>query len=509
MDHLKETIATMTDEERKEFRVFMQRQRVKSERKDLALFTILERKDDYKPREITEMLYGKANLNAYHTLRKRLTRELLDFTMLKSMDEDNTSYSAILGMIAMSRRLLDKNRADIARKYLEKAEALANSTESYDLLDNILNLQIKHAHELDLDVEKIIEQWKLFREEAEIDEKVNLAYGLIRQRLNQIKRTGQPQNLLTITNNALRELDLDETRIMRPSLMYMLVSMTRSAVIATKNYFLFDSYVCNIYDQLVARKAFSKKNHLYQLWFLYMIAHVKYRNRDFEKAREYVNALNEHLGHYGNMHFNRFYPRSVLLDAAVYSYMSENEKSIHILEEALGNAQLNLTVEDRCNMTLNLAVYQFQGENYRAANRLLRDIGHTDKWLEKRLGIEWRFKKNLIEIIVQVEMENTEIALARIASIDRYYKGFFQNELYQRARVFLGFIKQVIEKPDSIATEAFARHVDETIVRLPQDKEDIQAITFYCWLKSKMLRKSYYPVLIETVHSFDRKESLS
>ncbi|MFT5185642.1 MAG: hypothetical protein ACI84C_002790 [Flavobacteriales bacterium] len=509
MDYLKETISTMSDEERKEFRVFMQRQRVKSERKDLALFKILLSKEEYKPREITQMLYGKPNLNAYHTLRKRLTRELLDFTMLKSMDEDNTSYSTILGMIAMSRRLLDKNRPDIARRYLEKAEALANSTESYDLLDNILNLQIKHAHELDLDVEQIIKHWKLFREEAEIDEKVNLAYGLIRQRLNHIKRTGEPQHLLTITTNALKELDLDETRVMRPALMYMLVSMTRSAIIATKNYVLFDSYVCNIYDQLIERDAFSKKNHIYHLWFLYMIAHVKYRNRDFEKSRKYVNALNGHMSHYGNMHFNRFYPRSVLLDAAVYSYMNENGKSIHILEEALTNPQLNLTVEDRCNMTLNLAVYHFQGENYREANKLLRDIGHTDKWLEKRVGIEWRFKKNLIEIIVQVEMENTEIALARISSIDRYYKSFFKNEMYQRARIFLGFIKQVIEKPDSIVTEDFAQHVNQTIVRLPGDKEDIQAITFYCWLKSKMLRKSYYPVLIETVHSFGRKEVIT
>lgn len=102
-------------------------------------------------------------------------------------------------------------------------------------------------------------------------------------------------------------------------------------------------------------------------------------------------------------------------------------------------------------------------------------------------------------------MENSEIALARIASIDRYYKSFFKNELYQRARVFMGFIKQVIEKPESIATEAFAKHVDDTIVRLPNDKEDIQAITFYCWLKSKMLNKSYYPVLIETVHSFEER----
>ncbi|MCB0760778.1 MAG: hypothetical protein KDC12_04580 [Flavobacteriales bacterium] len=505
MDHLVETIAILTDEERREFRAFIQRRRSKKERKDLELFDILASQDELKPREIAGKLYGKPMLNAYHTLRKRLVKELLDFTMLKSMDEDNTSYSTLLGMLAMARRLIDKNRADIARRYLDKAEQLALQTETFDLLDNIYNLKIRYAHELDMDVTQIISSAQKYREEAEVEEKVNMAYGLIRQRLNEIRLTGETRSLSSLMTSVLREINLDEDRIVSPSLMFLLVSMTRSAVIATKNYHLFDPYVTAIYDRLVQAEAFSKKDHLHHLWFLYMIAHVKYRNRDFEAARKYVDELTERVSDFNKLHYNRFYPRVVMLDAAVYSYMQENEEAIRILQNALGDDRLNLSVEDKCNMTLNLAVYHFQAEDFRSANRVLRDMGHSDKWLENRMGVEWRFKKNLIEIIVQVEMGNSEIALSRIASMDRYFSGFFENEMYQRARIFLGLIKHVIEKPESVTTEAFSKKVDDTIIRLPGHREDIQAMTFYCWLKSKMQRRPYYPVLVETVRSFGKE----
>ena len=180
MDHLVETIAILTDEERREFRAFIQRRRSKKERKDLELFDILASQDELKPREIAGKLYGKPMLNAYHTLRKRLVKELLDFTMLKSMDEDNTSYSTLLGMLAMARRLIDKNRADIARRYLDKAEQLALQTETFDLLDNIYNLKIRYAHELDMDVTQIIRSAQKYREEAEVEEKVK-AKSQVRQ----------------------------------------------------------------------------------------------------------------------------------------------------------------------------------------------------------------------------------------------------------------------------------------------------------------------------------------
>ena len=69
------------------------------------------------------------------------------------------------------------------------------------------------------------------------------------------------------------------------------------------------------------------------------------------------------------------------------------------------------------------------------------------------------------------------------------------------------FIRAVIEKPEVVASAEFSSHVDETITRLPGDQEDIQAMTFYCWLKSKMLRMDYYEVLIATIREFGREET--
>jgi hypothetical protein len=504
MDILRSVIGSLDSDERKEFLVFTQRQRQKPGRKDLSLFHLLDQEEVRPPREIARELYATENLNAYHTLRKRLTRQLTDYFMLKSMDVDSTSYSAVLGMLAISRHMLTKNRPDIATHFLSKAENIARENDVVDLLDNIYNLQIMHAHELGLDVNELIKKWENFRIVAETEERVNMAYGLIRQELNEIKKSGNPRDLSEVMTSAFSQLGIDSETLDRPSLMFKVVSMTRSTVIATKNYYLFESYVTEIYHRLKSQDAFIKKDHYFKFSFLYMITHALYRNRKFDLARDYLAEMQSAMEAFNGSFKNRFNPRYVLLKAAVLSYSGNNHDAIELLSSTLTASSSNLNKGDWLNMILNLAVYRFQAMDFRAANRELLKIQHTDHWCEKKMGKEWRFKKNLIEIIIHVELENSEIALNRIRSIESYFTGFFENELYRRARIFMGFVKTFIEKPEVIHTAEFAEKVDQTIVRLPGDQEDIQAMTFYCWLKSKMVRKDYYEVLIETISTFGK-----
>ncbi len=199
---------------------------------------------------------------------------------------------------------------------------------------------------------------------------------------------------------------------------------------------------------------------------------------------------------------NVFYPRYLLLTAAMFSYSGKNQKAVDLLELAVEDDNVNIDLTNRLNMLLNLAVYYFQAEDYRLANQTLLKIQHTDKWCEKKMGMEWRFKKNLIEIIIQIELGNVEIALTRMKSIERYFSEFLEHSLYQRARIFLRLIRHVIEKPEAVKTPEFAKYVDDVVERLPGDKEDIQAMTFYCWLKSKMLGLNYYEVLVKTIEEF-------
>jgi hypothetical protein len=41
--------------------------------------------------------------------------------------------------------------------------------------------------------------------------------------------------------------------------------------------------------------------------------------------------------------------------------------------------------------------------------------------------------------------------------------------------------------------------IDKYLTVVPEEKEDLQAMTFYAWLKAKILQRDYYEVLLETV----------
>jgi hypothetical protein len=55
---------------------------------------------------------------------------------------------------------------------------------------------------------------------------------------------------------------------------------------------------------------------------------------------------------------------------------------------------------------------------------------------------------------------------------------------------------QLIKDPHTAGTPAFQAHVKSAQLAWPGDKEDVQAIIFFCWLKSKMQNKPYYEVLL-------------
>jgi hypothetical protein len=495
MDTLQVAIQGLDQDERRDFRIFIERQRSRKNRKDLLLFEILREEIPQKPRAIASRLHTPVNMNAYHVQA---------FITLKMMDHDDSPSTNIAGMLAVAKHLLAKNKAEVAAKYLHKAAQLAESNDVFDQLDNILNLQIRYAQELKLDAHELIRRWNDHREKAELEERVNMAYCLIRQKLDDVKAGADEEDLQTLVTQSLNELQIDEKAISRPALMYTIVAMTRSAIISSKSYHLFEPYVIQSYEQVLSSGEFKRKDHSYELWFLYMISHALYRNRKFEKALFYLEKFRIAIDNYGGSFFNRFYPKYVMLKASLLSFTEENKSAILLLESSLKGSAIKMSMGDRLNMIINLTVYQFQGENYRQANRTLINIGHTDLWLEQKMGKEWRFKKNLIEIILQIELGNTEIALTRIKTAERYFKNFLGHAAYQRAAVFLRFIKVVIERPEEVTTPEFEKIVDGVIERLPGDKEDIQAMTFYCWLKSKMLKQPYYPTLIETITTFGK-----
>ncbi|MDB4534187.1 hypothetical protein N9242_04880, partial [Vicingaceae bacterium] len=187
--------------------------------------------------------------------------------------------------------------------------------------------------------------------------------------------------------------------------------------------------------------------------------------------------------------------------AANYSFSNKNTESISLLENIKPTIFNKLTTEEQLNIRMNTAIYLGYSEDYKKCNLILQTLNHTDNWLIKKMGIEWVLKKNMIEIMIQYELENYEIALNRIRSFERSFSNLFNHPIYSRANQFMQIIKKIISNPHIIKDKAFIDKVVSSMVIKPSEQEDLQAMTFYSWLKSKMQNKPFYDVLLDVVNT--------
>jgi hypothetical protein len=134
---------------------------------------------------------------------------------------------------------------------------------------------------------------------------------------------------------------------------------------------------------------------------------------------------------------------------------------------------------------------------------LLEKFDESDRRIQLVMGKEWLFKKILINIILLVELGENQLAKARLKGLERTFKVFLSHDQYERVGNFLQIIRWVIDEPLEVASAKFEEKVAKLITRTPGDREDIQALTFYCWVKSKMLQRPYYEVLVETIQTVE------
>ena len=92
MDILKEIAITFSEIKKRNFEKFLSRKRPSSSRKDLEIFNILYQSYN-KPSEKLNQLKGHPN---YHAVRKRITKELVNFIILENSEleikQDNREY---------------------------------------------------------------------------------------------------------------------------------------------------------------------------------------------------------------------------------------------------------------------------------------------------------------------------------------------------------------------------------------------------------------------------------
>jgi uncharacterized protein YbgA (DUF1722 family) len=502
VDHLKTILATLSAEEQKELGRFIGRQKQKKGRKDLELYRLLLQKQDFTAADLVNKLYPEApNVPAYHALRKRLFNHLADFILLKRQENDPTAAASVRGMLSLAGYLFEKRADQVGWNVLRKAEKLAETNEQYDLLNAVYTLQIEHAQSPHGDpLPDIVAKYTRNKARADEEERAGIACGWVNHYLREAKARGGDLPFEAITGQVLAQLDLAHVAADRPKLMYQLLSIARGAVLVRKDFYAFEPYLVGQYEALAARGAFGPRHGPYKTGLLYMIAQTQYRNRKFAASLARLGELRAALAGSSKADQQQLGPRCTLLWAMNHVYLGKNDEAVAVLEKVLeGGEADDWPVAQGLNARINLAFCYFQRGDFARANRLLLAAGHSDRWNTKKMGLEWTLRKNLSEIIIQYELGNVDLVLNKVRSIERNFDALLRSPVYANVRTYLQFIRQLTDRPGAAANKAFSLEVAGAFRFLPVEQEDLQAMSFYAWLKSKMLRRDYYSVLLELV----------
>ena len=152
------------------------------------------------------------------------------------------------------------------------------------------------------------------------------------------------------------------------------------------------------------------------------------------------------------------------------TYSGNAEKGIMLLEDITNQKYQNDLVMD---IHLSLAVFYFQQNKMKKAQNILTNFYHSDKWYQEKAGIDWLMKKNIVEILLHIELGNIDFAESRLKSFRRKFISYLNKKKDNQVITFLKFIQQYCNQPEIVTTPEFKQQVEQSFLWKTPDREDI------------------------------------
>jgi len=489
-------VATLTVEEQQRFISYLEKKNRRNDIKNIELFKLLVQ-DELSSKELCVKLYKSDNKDAYHALRKRLYQSLIDFIANINMDEEKAIDMQIIKFILASRSFLLYRQYKIAYKILDKAEALAEENHLFPLLNEIYHTKIQYAYSNpNIDLDALIEKYTINQKNHYLEDRLNIAYAKIRQSINKFALNGHLLDFHNLVNDTLIEYDIDIKESMSFKSLYQLMKIVSLSAFATNDYLKIEPFLINTYQVLLTHKH-KEKQLYYHLQVLYLIAYTLFRNKKFKDSLEFLEQLHELMFLNKKKFYNTFKLKYNLLLALNLNFLNKQEEAIKILEPFLAPKHPDL--QSLLDVHLSLVMIYFQKGDLIKARKIYSKFYHSDNWYISKAGKEWVIKKNLIEILLNIELKNIDLVESRLLSFKRHYHKFLIEINQERAITYLNLVTDYYKSPEIVTTEAFKNKVENSFEWVEGKQEDLFVMNFYAWLKSKMEKQSLYKTTLDLV----------
>lgn len=498
MNDLNAITSTLSTEEALGFISYLEKKNKRTDTKNIQLFKHLL-KNELSSSEICYKIYNTKKTNTYHALRKRLYQSVIDFIANASLQEENSSDMQIIKYILASRKCLIHKQYKVAFKILDKAELLAKEKHLFPLLNEIYHTKIQYAYSnASISLDKTIIKFKQNQKNHFLEDELNMVYAKVRQALNSITYQGVIIDFQTILSNILKEHNISINESMSFKSLYQLMSIIGLSAFVTNDYLKTEPFLINTYNTIISHKN-KEKSAYYHIQILYLIANTLFRNKKFYESQHYLDLMHQEMQNSQKKYYNTFKLKHHLLLALNLNYSNKQHEAIELLKPFI-----NIKHEDTealLDIYLSLIMFYFQKGNHKQAHTLLSKFYHTDHWYIEKAGKEWVIKKNLIEILLHIELENIDFVESRLLSFKRTYFSYLKGIKQERVITYLNLVESYYKNPEIVTSLKFKNTVENSFEWIEKQREDIFVMSFYAWLKSKMENKNLFITTLNLVEN--------
>jgi len=494
MIDLNKLVTSLTSEERSDFVLFLKKKNRRPDAKNLLLFSLLVNGES-NSEAICYSLYNKNSKNAYHALRKRLYDSLLDFVATNNMEQENNIEMLLIKNILSARNFFHRKQYELAYQILSKAERIAQEQLLFPILNEIYQTQIQYAHSIStINLTDLITKFNINQQYYLAEERLNIVYATIREQINISIFQKKEINFNTIITDTLNKYQINITESITFKSLYQLISIASISAFATKDYYSNEFFLISIY-QKIENHQHKQKQLYYHIQVLYLIANMYFRNKKFKDAFKYLDKMELEMNSNNKKYFNSFTLKYQNLLALCYNYSNQNQKAITIAQPYINKKHDDLT--SKLDIVLCLCMYHFHNQDYKEALKTINTFYHSDKWYQQKAGNEWVVKKNLIEILIYIELDHLNLIESRVLSFKRKHSSYLKSIQQDRVLTFISLIEELYFNLNVKKIPEFLNKIEGSFDFLDNNQEDIFVMSFYAWLKAKASKKNIYTTTLE------------
>lgn len=485
MDIINTIVQGMNKEDIRFFKLYLTRTNADKDRKDVGLFNYIKKSGErYDEGKIFNQLYETTEKNSFYRLKHRLSQDLITSIFLQHFEKDDTIY--IFFLLSLAKYYMNKNKFDVAKYFLQKAEKKAVKIENFELLDLIYIDFLRLSSEVvSINPEQYLNKRKLNSERISKIRQIDDILTVVTYKLKTTQNFSPSENpIFKVLEKTVNTISNDEELKNSSSLQFRIYEAVSRILLQRHDYITLEDYLLKTYKQFIKSCLFTKTNHHIKLQMLTYLVNTLFKNNKHKFSLEYAEKLKTAMEEYGSFLYDKYffyYYNSLVINYAII----DPDKAIETLEDLKHNEKIKNTPFYQTFIYLNLAIIWFDKKDFRKAIANLNKMYAHESY--ENTDDAFKFKVAIAELIIRFELKDFDFLEYRIAQMKKDYAILFSNEENSREEEFVEIILTMMVTPEIEKNKTLLTRI-KNFMKQSGDKgiDDTEMINYNNWLKGKL-----------------------